>query len=185
MPDVDLDLTDDLLDLDAHRAARREARGRTPRLRIGGNVYDLPVEFPLDVLAPLLDVNLDLGLIAKVLLDAMDGDDPEGQREAIGLVLDLLITNPTLPTEAIEAAQNIARNLLGDDAYAALIDSRPSREDLSALVRGLIRLYGVSLGESSPSTDSSSSGGETSNETSSSTTESTPETSGEAPETPA
>jgi hypothetical protein len=179
------DPTTDVIDLDAARAARREAQTRQPRVRLNGVDYPLPVEFPIDVLTPLLGVGLDLGLVARLAADAVNADDPQAQRNAIGLVLDILVATPELPIQAIDAAQAITRNLLGQDGYDALVAMRPSREDLTILIGGVFRLYGVSLGEASPSADSSTSGGATSNETSSDTTESTPETSGEPVTTPA
>jgi hypothetical protein len=173
----------DLIDLDAERVARREANAKHPRLRLDGTTYDLPVEFPLDVLSPILDVKIDLALVAHLLNQAMSANT-EDQRNAVSIILDILVTNPDLPIEAIDAGKTVARNLLGDDAYAALVRIRPSREDLSVLVRGVMRAYGVSLGEASRSADSSESDGATSSETSTDTTDSTPATSGETEPTP-
>ena len=45
------------LDLDAARAARREALGETPQIRLGGVTYDLPVEIPYRVAELMVEVS--------------------------------------------------------------------------------------------------------------------------------
>ena len=87
---------------------------------------------------------------------------------------------------ALDTFRQVAANLLTEDGLAALLANRPSGQDVAFLIKGVFRFYGVTLGEASPSSDSSTgdSGG-TSSGTSSTTSDSTPATSGPTPEIPA
>lgn len=173
-----LDTSDDFeFDLDAARAARREKK-KAPTLRIGGTRYELPAELPVDVLAPLTDVDMDVALLVRQVLDARrlaeEQDNPAAANVAmLDAAVDLLVANGSLPQELIDAAKTGARRLLGEDAYAALLDFRPSLGDLVAILKYLGRQYGVGLGEASPSSDSSEGTGTTSKPTSSGSTKPT------------
>lgn len=183
-----------MLDLDKARAERRqarqsdaaqhEARGETLPIMFGGvTIAELPAELPIDVLDPLRVVSEDIALLLRWgLRIAEQGGKVDAQREGIGLFLDLLSGNEKLPDDLVMVATGIARRLLGDEGYAAFIAQRPSREDVFALARGVIDWYGVGLGESLRSTDSSTSDGPTSRETSpTGFPESTPDESGLPP----
>jgi hypothetical protein len=171
--------SDGVLDLDAARAERakgraaaREGAGETLRVRFGGRqIAELPAEFPLAVLEPLRDVNVD---IAYVIRAATQVTNDQERQAGLQLLVDVLAANPALPVEIIGAVKDIGRRLLGDDGYAALAGQQPTWWDVRDLVKGVLGWYGMGLGESSPSTPSSGSDGETSKPTSSATTKSTP-----------
>ena len=172
-------------DLDKARAERREARGAAPTITVGGTVYDLPVEFPLATLNPLLELNIDLGTIGTVLVGATNGTY-DSNAEVAGIVLGLLGADDEtdgLP-EVIDAVKGVIRTITGDELYQALADAGLTVHDLGELGGYVAKVYGVNLGESSASTDSApATGGGTSEPTSSGSTESTSETSSAPPET--
>ncbi len=164
------------LDLDAARTGRREGGKKVPSLRISGTRYELPVELPVDVLAPLTEVNMDVSLLIRQVLDARNEAVENGAaaNEAIlDAVVNMLIANPNLPTELVDAVKTMASRLLGDEGYAALVAYRPTVGDLGAIAKHLGRQYGVGLGEASPSSDSSEGTGTTSNPTSPASTPAT------------
>jgi len=159
------------------RAARQEARGETLPITLGGQaIATLGAEFPLDVLEPLADINLDIALLMQQAVAAAQANDNSANVE---LIVNILAANPDLPREFLAAVKEIARRLLGDEGYAAFVAARPSPWDVGALVSVLFQWYGVSLGESSGSSDASSTGGATSNMTSGTTAASMPATSGD------
>ncbi|MBG0819026.1 hypothetical protein [Planomonospora sp. ID82291] len=183
-----------MLDLDAARAERLEAARAEygaavadffPLRFRGRDICELPTELPLDVLEPLTDVAVDLGLIVRTALDAARSQDPNAATMAvIDMVVDQLIINQQLPEQLMTAAKEMAARLLGEDGYPAFLAARPSVFDVVALVKGLLRKYGLRLGESSPSS-ASSSGGTTSTPISPATTpDSTPAEPGDAPASP-
>ena len=147
------------LDLDAAREARqREGRGIPPSLKFDGVSYELPVELPVDVFEPLADLNVDVSLLVRMALDAYNGAQDAGESANLALLdtlIDLVVANPKLPTELVDAVKTGARRLLGDDCYEALVAWRPTVGDLAAIAKHLGRQYGVGLGEASPSSDSS------------------------------
>lgn len=184
------------IDLDAdraRRAAEREAKGSpsggVPIILGGETVATLPVEVPVDVFAPIRGLDQELALIIDRSVKAARGET--SQQATTDLVIDLLITNPSLPSNAIDIATQITVNLIGQEGLDALMAHRPSGQDVAVLVKGVFRFYGLSLGESLPSSDSSTGGGtdenagETSNGTSSTTSDSTSEESTDVPETTA
>lgn len=159
------------------RAARQEARGDTLPITLGGQVIaTLGAEFPLDVLEPLADINLDIALLMQQAVAAAQASDNAAN---VDLIVNILAANPDLPREFLAAVKEIGRRLLGDGGYAAFVAARPSPWDVGALASVLLQWYGVSLGESSGSSDASSTSGVTSNTTSGSTAGSTRVTSGE------
>lgn len=174
---------DVLLDLDAARRESKYPDGFP--LRKGGTTFVLPAELPLEVFDPLLSEELDLVGILKAALEEKGGDADESLGEVI---VDVLMSRPTLPRQVIAAIQDCLRVLFDAetpgnfDAFAA---TRPSVNDYLRLVKGLLPLYGVSLGEAFGSPASSESDGATLKQTSPSTADSTPEVSGDAPEKPA
>jgi hypothetical protein len=181
----------ELLDLDADRqsrAAAREGRGVTLPIRMGGEtIAELPSELPIDVLAPLREIDEDLALMLRSVMQASQATDAQSAAQSTNLVIDLLVSNPSLPTTLLDTARAIGVNLLGQDGYDKFWAARPTREDIAALAKGVFRFYGLTLGEVSEPSGSSESGGETSNTTSNATSESTPEgstTTQDAPQTP-
>jgi hypothetical protein len=166
------------------RAARREGRGDTLKICFGGEeIAEIGAEFPLDVLSPLQDVNLDLALLVRQALDLMNAEGTEEQVAVVSFIVDVLAANPSLPTELITAIGEMGKRLLGPEGYAAFLAQRPTPWDIAALATHLMNWYGVSLGESSGSSTPVTGGG-TSNPTSNPTSESTPEISGGIPATP-
>lgn len=170
-----------LIDLDADRAARLEALPEPPKIRLNGNLHDLPLEVPLDVFSPLKTLDFDLPLLVKTAMDAVTGETGDTQREATDLVINLLVANPNLPRDLLDAIEDMGRRFLGDVAFDDLLAFRPSKEDLGVLVKGLFVNYGVSLPEASSPSESSEGDGTTSKPTSSTTTESTSGGSGDSP----
>jgi hypothetical protein len=169
----------DILDLDAdreRRAAEREGGNKGLPIRMGGRVVaTLPPEFPMDVIEPLRAVDQDLALLLRQAMMMAQGGDT---LNATGLVIDLLAANPNLPSIFLDTIRECGTRLLGEEGIEALIEYRPSKDDLAALAKGVSRYYGFSLGEASPSSTSPEAGGETSSATSSESTDSTPEDSG-------
>ena len=156
------------LDLDSARSARAEM-GPPPTVKIDGEVLELPRELPLDVLEPLTGINVDVSVLVSQVLDARKEakDSGEAANEAmLEAVVNMLVVNPSLPAELVDAAKEMARRLFGPEGYAHLIKQRLSLKDIAALARFLLRRYGVGLGEALPSSDSSEGTGTTSKPTS-------------------
>lgn len=175
--------------LEAARAARGEEKG-PEELKLGGKVITLlPAELPMDVLEPLTKIDIDTALLFRSVLDVYKST---GQKDAaasveslIGMLVDLVLTNPKLPQELVGAVKDMGRRVLGEDGYIAFVAARPSLQDGAALVKGLATKYSLSSGKSSaPST--SSNGGRTSTPISGTTSaDSTSTGSGGAPDSPA
>lgn len=166
------------------RAARREGRGDTLKIVFDEEeIAEIGAEFPLDVLAPLQDVNVDLALLVRQAIDLMQASDSEAQVAVLGFIMDVLAANPTLPADLLTAVGEMGKRLFGQDGYTTLLALRPSPWDIAALATNLLAWYGVSLGESSGSSTPSTDGG-TSNTISSATSDSMPVTSGETPPIP-
>lgn len=186
-------MSDDMftLDLDAERkvrAAEREGKKQDLPIRLGGETITvLPVELPVDVLAPLRDLDGDITLILREALSSVTSskDARQTQVDTTALVVDLLASNPALPITFLDTVQKIGRNLLTDEGMNRLIANRPTPQDYTALIKGVFSFYGVTLGEASPSSDSSTDeprtdepDSETSSGTSSTNSDSTPDESG-------
>lgn len=183
------------IDLDqerARRAAQREVQAETLPIRLGGEVIaSIPTELPLDVLAPLRRLDEEITLLLRSVMQMMNSEsDEQVQKDALGLVIDILAANPALPNTVIEVIEEMCKRLLGKDGFKRLMDLRLTRDDVAFLARRVFEFYGFSLGESQPSSTSSTTGqqdgGTTSLPTSGiTTTDSMPEASGDAPESPA
>lgn len=187
----------DLLDLDAGRAARREAEGRPLVVKLRGQVFELPPEIPMEVLAPLRLLDGSVALLATT-------DDPQR------MFANLMASRPGIVNESIRALDRAARILFGEVSEELILDTeaenpddrpgpgdealgagkyrrildpggwptfmaqRPSLPDVLQLGRGLLAGYGVSLGEAFGSPAPSENGGPPSRQTSSGSTRSTP-----------
>lgn len=167
------------------RAERRGARGETLMLRDGDlAIAELAAEFPLDVLEPLTSVNLDIALLIDEAMTMSAAQDQATQVASLDTISKILAANPDLFKDLIGAIKEMTSRLLGEEGYVAFIGTRPSPWDVVDMAKGLLSWYGVSLGESSPPSESSN-GGAISQPTSSTTTDSTPLESGETQETQA
>jgi hypothetical protein len=164
------------LDLDSQRSARAEVT-RVPFVVLNGERHELPVELPLDVLEPLTGVNVDISLLIRQVLDARATGE-KANEELLGAIVDMLIVNPKLPTEVVDAVKEMARRLLGAEGYAALVAFRPTTKDVGSIAKYVLRQYGVGLGEASPSSASVEGTGTTSKPTSRGGTTGTSATSG-------
>lgn len=178
------------LDLDAEResrAAEREGKGIGLPVKIGGRVIaTLPPELPLDVLTPLRSLDSDITLLLRqVVASARPGGENADRWASTELVVDLLAANPQLPVRLLDVIGEVSTALFGEEGHAALLTSRLSAQDVGALAKGVFRFYGLTLGEASPSSDSSENSGGTSPGTSGTTSGSTPEGSGSDPVSPA
>jgi hypothetical protein len=170
-------MADDIfvLDLDAdreRRSAEREGKNAGLPIRLGGRVVStLPAEFPLDVIEPLRKIDQDLALLLRQAIQMSQG---ENALDATALVIDLLASNPNLPSTFLEVLNDCGTRLLGEEGLEALVAYRPTIGDVVALVKGVAGYYGFSLGEASESSELPESDGETLSVTSSGTTELTP-----------
>jgi hypothetical protein len=180
------------IDLDAERqrrAAEREVSGDTMPIILGGTtVASLPSELPITALAPLRRLDEEITLLVRAAIDMWrEEGNPQARWDATSLIIDILASNPKLPTTAIEVVEEMGRRLLTSEGFDALMAVGLTREDLGFLVGRILTFYGVSLGESSPPSDSSTVGGGETSSTTSEALASTPETSSEpqpAPVTP-
>jgi hypothetical protein len=177
------------LDLDAERTARaaeREGKKKELPIRIGGEVIVvLSPELPLDVLTPLRAIDDTIALVLRQAMTMVSDQEAAAKWEATELVVNMLASTPDLPVKLLEVIEQISRNLLTAEGVDKFLAAKPSVPDIKALALGIFRWYGVSLGESSPSSDSSTDGGGTSPTTSSTSSTSTPEESGSPQEPPA
>lgn len=170
----------------AARAAKREGKwaGMTQLpLRFGDYTVMLGPEFPLDVLSPLQEMDVDMGLVLRQAIQIATAQNAREQLDDFAFLVNIIAGNPNLPTELILAVKKIGRELLGEKGYDALLDERPSPWDIGELVKELMSWYGVGPGESRRSSTPST-GGETSNPISNGSTTSTPEEPGVAPVIP-
>lgn len=176
---IDLDLARE------QRAAQREGQSKGLPIKIGGEVIaTLPVEMPINVFAPLSQIDEALMLLLHEAMKMGSGSDAAAKWEATDLVIGLLASTPRLPVQVIEVAKGIGENLLTPTGFAKFLAAEPSKEDIGELGKRILRFYGVSLGEALPSSDSSETGGGTSSTTSSENSTSTPEESSGIQDTP-
>lgn len=177
-------------DLDAERkvrAAQREAKKQEfpIRLRRGDDpIAVLPAELPLDTLTPLRAIDDTIALVIRQAMTLVSDQEAAAKWQATELVVNMLASTPDLPVKLLEVIEQICRNLLTSEGVDKFLAAKPSVPDIKALALAIFRWYGVSLGESSPSSDSSTDGGGTSPTTSSTSSDSTPEESGSSPEPP-
>jgi hypothetical protein len=171
----------DELDLDSARSARAEVT-RTPAVKIAGRRLELPTELPLDALEPLTAIDVDVSVLIRQVLDARNQAKETGEtadNEAIlGAIIDMLVVNPSLPVQLIDAVKEITRRLFGPEGYEHLVASKLSIKDVGLIAKYIGRQYGVGLGEASPASESSEAAGTTSKSTSSASTTSTSAASG-------
>jgi len=181
----------DVFDLSQDREARtaqNEVSKKPLVMRFHSNHEPIALspELPLSALAPLRRIDSTIAIMLRSVVDAARDTDAEARWNATELVIDLIAANPTLPIDVIDVIRDIATNLLGEAGYEALMAASPSVQDCASLAKRIFAYYGVGLGESSPSSDSSEGGSETSSSTSSGTAEgSTPAVSSSTPESPA
>src|SRR5262245_20779706 len=180
----------DVYDMDAARSERarvrserRAGRKDTQTIRFGGEeIATIEAEFPLDVLEPFADVNVDLALLIRNAIDMAAADSARAQLGAADMIVSVLAANPNLPHEVLAAVKAAAQRLLGEEGYTKLIAGRPTLWDIGGLVRNLMDWYGVGLGESLSSFTPSGDGG-TSKPTSNASA-STPAVTGSPPTIP-
>lgn len=153
------------LNLDSARAARAETK-KAPTVTIGGRALTLPAELPLEVLDPLTTLNVDISLLIRQVMDARAAGGDRAQEDIVSAVIDMLVVNPSLPTDVIAAVKEMTRRLFGEDGYVHLAAQRLTITDIGVLAKWIMRRYGVGLGEASRSSDSSEDSGTTSKPTS-------------------
>lgn len=167
------DSNPDVLDLGHKRAARAEGRGTPKELRYEGKlIAELPPELPIDVFSPIREVNVDWTYLLRHALDLAGLSENQQPTKALSMLVDMLVVNPSLPEEVLQAIAAMAQNLFGEDGYHELLALRPSGQDIREIVAALGEWYGVSLGESE-SSSTQQTDGERSRATSSDSTEST------------
>ncbi|MEV7926099.1 hypothetical protein [Kitasatospora sp. NPDC088779] len=171
----------------AERAGAAQAEytvGEEPVILGGTEVAVLPAELPLEVWQPLIGIPY-LPLLLRSLVEAAQAQG-EQQTQAANLIVDVLGSEPSLPSDLIAAAAEMGRRLLGEDGFARLMAQRPSHSDILELVRYAWTKYlagGGGLGELIGPSETPSSAGTTSRPTFSGTTSSTSEASGDGPVT--
>lgn len=102
------------IDLDAARAARREANAEAIVVTLDGDDFSMPPEMPFEVIEKL-------GPLREV---------PEDKApEAAAALLDLF------------------KSLIGENDFKRFMTHRPSLDDLKELLTGVLKEYGVTLGE--------------------------------------
>lgn len=137
------------IDLNARRAARREASGEALVVRIGDERLEMPTELPLAVIDEL---------------EGLAGDvDAEQLDEAAD-------------REAVESLNRATRALFGEDGWRRFTGAGASLDDLLETVEAVLEHYGVSMAKASASAGSSVSGGASSRPISPGSTASTSET---------
>ncbi|MEQ7008466.1 hypothetical protein ABN028_20030 [Actinopolymorpha sp. B17G11] len=158
-------------------APQREAKDEGVVVRYRGVTYQLPAELPADVFAPFLADELDLVGVMKAILGARADAEVAGED-----MLQVLLARPNLPrglVDAIRAGLEALFTANGDASqWQAFLDSKPSIPAYGRLIQGLVKEYGVSLGEAFASLGLSESGGATSKPTLPAGTKSTPAASG-------
>lgn len=181
-----------LLNLDAGRearAAQREERVRDVHITFGGERFPIPPELPVDVLTPLKTLDLNLGLL-------MSAADDKARED---LLRSMVIARPYLVAEGVEAVAECLARLIGQtptpptvedgpagpSAWSRFVSHRPSPHDYLRLGRGLLAVYGLTLGELFGSFGSSETDGETQKQTSNGSTDSTVEEPSPSPAVPA
>lgn len=162
------------IDLDA--AIRESAYPDGIPVPYKGHTFTMPAECPIDVFDPLLSADFNLVGVLGAILDDTDGKDM-GES-----VMSVLFERPSLPAEARDTIYECLCLLFGAEQWAEFQALRPGLTTYAALIRGLLNVYGVSLGEAFASGDSSKNSGPTPNPTSPvSTPGSTPASSSAAP----
>jgi hypothetical protein len=170
------------LDLDQERqvrAATREGKKAELPIRIGGEVIaTLPAELPFGVITPLRKIDDTIALVIREGMRLVSDQAAAAKWQSTELVVNILASNENLPTKVVEVIEEISTNLLTREGMDRFMAANPSMQDIKALALGIFAYYGVSLGEASPSSDSSTGDGGTSPTTSSTNSDSTPEESG-------
>lgn len=137
-----------------------------------GETFTLPAELPLDVFDPVLSADFDLVGLVRTLFDSEAND-------AGGMVTELLTARPGLPLEFRDTIYDCLQLLWGEEQWKSFLAKRPGLPTLIFIVKGLVKAYGITLGEAFASLGSFVGAGATQKLTSPSSTEgSTPEASG-------
>ena len=171
-------MTDILLDLDAARREITHPDGIPVQFK--GQTFTLPAELPADVFDPFLSEKFDLMSLAKAALT--DDAEVNGMEvTTIDRILAVLEEQPQIIANGLAAIKDAFALLFGAQEYSAFVALRPSFTDYARLLKGLIGLYGVGLGEAFASPASSGSVGATPSPIYDSAITSTPAPSGDAP----
>lgn len=157
------------VDLDAARAARREAQGQHVEVTLGGELFLLPVELPLAAME---------GLSKLAELEDVADDDDAGQREQLAKVQGLLNESlAELFCDEQERPEDERGNVTGDHlahaatcAWRRFYKQRPSLDDLFVLWEALFTAYGTTMGEALARIGSAATDGAPSNRASRRTT---------------
>lgn len=111
------------LDLDAIRAARREAQGEAPVIRFGGHDFVLPSELPFAV--------------AEALANLGEAQKTEDQAAITASLIGAM------------------KAIIGIADWPKFEAARPSMQDITELISGIARLYGLEDAGESPASASS------------------------------
>jgi hypothetical protein len=157
----------DLLDLDAGRAARREA-GQPDGLvvRLQKETFTLPGELPLAVLDPIFAADEELVSLIRLVLNIVGDGSAQVNVDLTEVVVRELSEHPALPTGIVQMIKACLAALFGEEEWTRFEALRPSMPDMLRLIRGLWSAYGVGLGEALRSRGPSENAGTTSKSTS-------------------
>lgn len=179
----------DVIDLDAERerrTAQNEGQRKAKPIRMGGvDIAVLPVELPIEVIAPLQDLDESITILLRQAMQVQKASTSVEKWDGTELIIDLLAATPSLPLDVVNVIKRSAIVLLTQEGYERLVAQRLSVPDVVYLAKSVFRYYGVTLGEASTPSDLSVGDGATSSTTSSTTSDSTPVPSGGAPTSPA
>ena len=170
-----------LLDLDASR--RETAHPDGIPVQFHGEIFTLPAELPADVFDPFLSGTFDIVAVAQAMFaDDVEAVDGQAAVTMIDRLLGVLEDHPKIIADGFGAIKDSFRLLFGAAEYDAFVLLRPSFADYARLLKGLIGLYGVCLGEAFASPSVSVTAGPTPKLTASVSTSSTPDPFGVPPE---
>ena len=128
-----VDNRNNIVDLDAARAARNEAKKVQFVVRFGGEDFTLPQELPMDTLEPLMEMQ-EVGAILE----------KEGEQEV----------SPATQVAMVKALSALTQSLLGEEQFARFKAHQPSMDDFHGFVDGALGSFGVNQGNSGASAES-------------------------------
>lgn len=174
-------MVSNVIDLSAE-AAKREVRYPDGLIvKFGDDSFTLPAELPVAALDPLFEINIDLATVFGQALALANSSESEAASKGLGIVFDVLTASPNLPKELWEGLRKSLAVLFGDEQWERFESQSLSLATYIALVKGLLRMYGSTLGEAFGSASPSENDGVTSSETSDNGSKSTRAVSGKRP----
>jgi hypothetical protein len=135
------------MDLDASKAARREARGGGPIITHNGREFELVDEPGGDVVDSLEDVGAVLERQAEVRVE-QEVARQAGDKDAVAALDEEL---GRLGFRSLAALRAVCQGLFPNGSWELFLEGKPSLLDYATIVRGIDQLYDLSMGESEAS----------------------------------